>query len=461
MSAVLQGEEIAQASTAAAVPVASAAECRVVFPTSSPICPQEAVDSITASELLAHVQYLSDDERAGREAGTPGGQASGEYIAAQLRELRVPAAGPDREYFQPFGKGYRNVLAMIEGSDPEAANEVIVVGAHYDHVGHGSRKTEGAAAEIRNGADDNASGVAAALEIAEAMSQLARVPRRSLLFAFWDAEEKGLLGSRHWVTNPTFPVERVAAVINLDMVGRLRDNTLIVWGTASAPGWRELIANHNTSLNLLIDFRPKVLTKSDHYSLFVKGIPALFPTTGIHPQLHRPDDDVKLIDADGMQRVTQLVQRIAYDMADRSDRLSFREAARNELETNPAKKEELPAPRPTDENCRFGISCRREESEPNARVVVAVAADTPAALAGLAPADRICAVGDIWVTESLDLGRILADAAGPVPVIVERNGQFLTLSLDAERGTRKVPDVLDSTGDPRAVKEGPPPQTDP
>ena len=151
--------------------------------------------SITADDAARHVIALADDAFEGREGGTRGGRAAAAYIVDQIESLGYQPAGGDGSYYQAFGSGLRNILALLPGSDPTLAAEVIVVGGHYDHVGYGTQKNSfGPFGFVHNGADDNASGVAGLIELMEAVRQLPQAPRRSILFAFWDGEEKGLLG---------------------------------------------------------------------------------------------------------------------------------------------------------------------------------------------------------------------------------------------------------------------------
>ena len=169
-----------------------------------------ALDSITRSELQRHIEVLADDTFEGREAGARGGQAAAGYIARLLQQCELKPGGDRGSYYQAFNSSCRNILASMEGSDPQLGQEVIVVGAHYDHVGYGTqRNSYGPWGYIHNGADDNASGVAGLLELAQALSHLPQRPRRTILLAFWDGEEKGLLGSKHWVQTPTISLSRL------------------------------------------------------------------------------------------------------------------------------------------------------------------------------------------------------------------------------------------------------------
>ncbi len=156
-------------------------------------------------------------------------------MPASSRKRDSPAAA-EQGYFQDFDGASRNILGLWEGSDPALKQEVIIVGAHYDHVGYGTPSNSfGPIGRIHNGADDNASGTSGLLEIMEAIVRLEPRPRRTLLFALWDGEEKGLLGSKHWVAQPTLPLERVKLMLNMDMIGRLRDNRLEIGGSRIPP----------------------------------------------------------------------------------------------------------------------------------------------------------------------------------------------------------------------------------
>ncbi|MFQ5655505.1 MAG: M20/M25/M40 family metallo-hydrolase, partial [Planctomycetota bacterium] len=189
----------------------------------------EADFPVSAEEMLGHVHFLAHDRLRGRDAGSREEELAATYIAAELRKLGLEPAGDDGGWEQAFGlirvvraEGgprvekltSRNVLAWLPGSDESLAGEYIVFGAHFDHLGADG---EG---QIYNGADDNASGVAGMLAVARACARGAIRPRRSILFVAFGAEERGLGGSRHLVSHPPRPLERLAAMINLDMIGR-------------------------------------------------------------------------------------------------------------------------------------------------------------------------------------------------------------------------------------------------
>ena len=347
---------------------------------------RSAIVSVTSGDLQRHVAALADDTFEGREAGSRGGHAAGTYLARQLRALGLPGAGDDGGYFQPFGAGYRNVLAWVEGSDEQLKQEVILIGAHYDHVGYGTwQNSYGPTGYIHNGADDNASGTSALLEIAEAVAKYGPRPRRSLLLAWWDGEEKGLLGSEHWAEQPTVALRRVRLAVNLDMVGRLRNERLEVSGTRTAAGLRRLVAAQNRDIGLKLDFTWDVADNSDHYSFFKRSIPFLMFHTGLHKDYHRPSDDVERVNFQGMQRVSRLLLASVYAAANEPVLSGFRRAARREGQADRRRVERPLPPLPG----RLGVAWDPHDDHTAGVRVVRVVPGSAAERAGLQTGDRI------------------------------------------------------------------------
>ncbi|HPZ83040.1 MAG TPA: M28 family peptidase [Thermogutta sp.] len=352
-----------------------------------------ALHSITADELRNHVGFLASDELEGREAGMPGGQTAGEYLAAALAQYGLQPNGSNG-FFQDFGQGYRNVVAVLPGSAPELANEVIVLGAHYDHVGYGGkRNVRDYAGLVHNGADDNASGTAAILEIAQAATLLQRPPRRTLLFILFDAEEKGLLGSKHWTENPTRPLEQVKFMFNLDMVGRLRDQRVEVYGWRSSAGLRRLICQTNQGMNFDLDFSWRNRFDSDHAPFFRKSIPVLLLHTGLHDDYHRATDDFDKINYDGMEQIARWVFEMAVALADGDTAPGFRDKVNEDSDGKLREILEAPA----NWRDRIGIKVVSDQSTEAARQdgalrVEKVFFQTPAEAAGIQLGDRIIAV---------------------------------------------------------------------
>jgi hypothetical protein len=221
----------------------------------------------------------------------------------------------------------RNVVALLQGSDPLLRDQVVVVGAHYDHLGLGD---EGSAldgpGQVHPGADDNASGTAAVLEIAEAFATSSMRPKRSMMFAAFTGEERGLLGSEVLAAHPG--TRKVVAMINLDMVGRLNNGALEIGGAPTSPQWEETVnaANAAGGANgdrLVLTFPKRVVGNSDHASFLKKDVPALFLFTGMHSDYHRVSDTWDKVNVDGLVKVARLAFRVARLVADRPAPLAF------------------------------------------------------------------------------------------------------------------------------------------
>jgi hypothetical protein len=221
----------------------------------------------------------------------------------------------------------KNVVGVLEG-EGSLADEAVVVGAHYDHLGFGgSGSMSPGSKDIHNGADDNASGTAMMLEMVRRLSHRAEpLPRRVVFMAF-SAEERGLLGSKHYVEHPLFPIKDTVAMVNFDMVGRLNDaKELTLFGTGTSPGFDQLVLALATSQGLkpkLIEGTRAEFNASDHASFYKADVPVLFAFTGTHDQYHRPTDDSPLINAEGMARIANFGELVLLDIAQRPERPKF------------------------------------------------------------------------------------------------------------------------------------------
>ncbi len=378
-----------------------------------------AVNSITSDEARSVVDMLADDSFEGREAGSRGGRAAGNFLMKEMETHGLAPAGDGGTYLQTFRGSSRNILGLLEGRDPALKSEVLVIGAHYDHVGYGrATNSFGPFGYVHNGADDNASGVAGLLEIIEAVKQLPEAPRRSILFAFWDAEEQGLLGSYHWLASPTLPGRRVVAAINLDMIGRLRGSRLEVYGTRTMTNLRRIVSLANREAGLEINFDWKMKADSDHYPFFARGIPTLMFHTGLHSDYHRPSDDAHTINAEGIASVTQVVLLTALDLAQRDEVGAFREASRNEhpgLQAGLEQPSAAPGP-------RFGIPFEMR-GQPPQFVLLSPTPGYPAERAGLRPGDRFVQLNRRPIDSEQRFRLELLAAEGPTIFTVERPGE--------------------------------------
>ena len=388
--------------------------------------------SIQAADASRHVHALADDSFEGREGGSRGGRAAGAYIVQAIEKLGLQPAGDNGTYYQAFG-GMRNILALMPGSDPAVASELVVVGAHYDHVGYGNASNSyGPTGYIHNGADDNASGVAGLIEIAEAFQHMPSRPRRPILFAFWDGEEKGLLGSYHFLrARPAgLAAFKIVFSVNLDMIGRLRGERVEVYGSRTANGLRmaALEANRNARLELVYDW--EITDDSDHYPFIAAGIPTVMFHTGLHDQYHRPSDDTHLVNFGGIEPVARLTLDFVVALADDPNPpRAFRPECRAETPSHRRALESpaAEAPMPPGQKPRWGMGTRSDPGEPTAPVVVRVTAGSPMARAGVALGDRLIAIDGVAIENQADVLARLAAAGDRVVIDVDRKGRIVRL----------------------------------
>ena len=285
---------------------------------------------------MADITYLADDKLKGRAFGSPGEKKAGDYIAKRYDLVDLQPKGENGTWFQsltvknpsPHGvefaedpgqgsKTGRNVIAFMDNKAPYT----IVLGAHYDHLGMGAMGSlyMGEPA-IHNGADDNASGVAMILELAQ---RLEDVRKFNYLFIAFTGEESGLWGSNYFCDHPTIDLSSVTAMLNFDMVGRLNPATMkmAVNGTGTSPAWQELLMRANQE-GLDLSLGESGIGPSDHTSFYLEDIPVLHFFTGAHEDYHKPSDDVHLINAEGMDKIAALVERLITSM-DHSAKLAF------------------------------------------------------------------------------------------------------------------------------------------
>ena len=317
-----------------------------------------------------------------------------------------------------------NVIGRLPGRDPKLAQEAIVIGAHYDHLGRGG---EGSLAPdqrtaIHHGADDNASGTAAVIALAQAFAKAGGAPR-TLVFAAFGAEEMGLLGSAHYVKHPPFPLDRTALMINLDMVGRMRDGKLYVGGVDSGSGLRAVVGDAARDAGVTVEMRGDPFAPSDHTSFYTAGRPVLFLFTGAHADYHRPTDTWDKIDADGLRSVTALAARTIAAVAAAPTAPAYGSVAA-----------------PTSARPRgaygvfFGVIPLFGERTAPGVAISGVRAASPAERAGLQAGDVIVKFADVDVKTLEDLTFALRSKrpGDRVRVVVQRDGQTRELEATLE-----------------------------
>ena len=298
----------------------------------------DAPDPLVA-ELKRDVGFLASDSLGGRERGREGAFATAAFLAGQLRSLGwQPFEGAYRHEFEhrfrpkrSEEEELRRLQNVVAVSRPlRTGDAAVVLGAHYDHVGSGlSGGTFGPKGLIHNGADDNASGTAAVLHIARSLAR-DPLPARSrpVVVIFFDGEEGGLLGSRHFVAEHVAArPERFAAMVNLDMVGQLHRDVVYVWGEQTA-AFAPVLTRAGRRHALRLDRRAEHIKRSDHWPFFDAGVPYLMLHTGLHPRYHRPADDADQINYRGLARVTRATERIVRELADPSIDLTPRSVGR-------------------------------------------------------------------------------------------------------------------------------------
>ncbi|MCI0343424.1 MAG: M28 family peptidase [Planctomycetales bacterium] len=334
----------------------------------------------------------------------------------------------------------RNVVGILEGSDPAKRREFVVIGAHADHVG---RNEAGGAAdgndEIHNGADDNGSGTAGLLEIAEAFATCAVRPARSVAFLSFTGEELGLLGSYHWVRNPLIPLADTVAMVNLDMIGRSREGKCSVEGNVTAEAFPDLVRGRNAGIGLTLSFPKSVRPDSDHWPFIEKGIPTIMFFTGLHPDYHKATDDWDKINGEDAARVARLAFLCAADLASRPERLAY---------VKP--KGGMFAPQAPRGGVRLGIFSDQDFEGPGIRVTQLVPGG-PAEKAGLKPGDVVVKLAGRELKEIADLHEALGKlkSGDTSEVEVRRGAETLALKIEFAAAAGAAPAPADEQPRPR------------
>jgi len=312
-----------------------------------------------------------------------------------------------------------NVVGMIEGSNPVIKDEIVVIGAHYDHLGlggPGSGSREPSNLAVHNGADDNASGVAGIIEIAERINLDQTKPGRSVVVVAFGAEEMGLLGSAYFVEHPIIDMDKVVAMFNFDMIGRLNDEHSVAFGgTGTSLETEELLNKYLEEHDLKGSFSKEGFGPSDHAAFYAVDIPVFFISTGAHGDYHTPQDDIEFIDFEGQKQVSDLSYDLIMDVANRDQALTYQEAGAKTRSTRMNFKVTL------------GIVPDFTSTENNGLGVGGVRPDGPADKAGMQKGDLIVALDGMEVTNIYDyMARLKKLEAGKV------------ITVDVIRGDEKI-----------------------
>ena len=405
--------------------------------------PLRAQQVVQPPKLLDDVRFLSDDRLQGRITGSPGADSAAAYLARRFSQVGLqPAAGG---WFQNFTVGRdapaarqaqtgaligRNVIGILPGRDPVLRNQTVILGAHYDHLGLGGFGSldQDSTGIVHNGADDNASGAAALIQVAARLA--ASPPARTVVFIAFSGEELGLLGSAYYVKEPIYPLGATLAMVNLDMIGRLRNGRLIVYGARSAKEFPALLDSLNWYAGFDLKAQGDGYGPSDQSSFYSAKRPVLHLFTDLHEDYHRTTDDWQKVNYDGLKRVADFTLGLVTALANRHKPLTF---------------QDLPAPLPAQvsgpSNGTPGYGAYLGTvpdmtGSPGGVRLVGVRAGSPAEKAGLRGDDIITRIG---TTETPDL-QAMTDALrshqpGETVEILVRRGATVT-TLRATLGTR-------------------------
>jgi hypothetical protein len=361
------------------------------------VTPASAQSTEEAVALLNDVRTLADDELGGRLIGTPGADSAAAFLARRFRHAGLRRS--PKGWYQTFtvsrdapaavhagigGAVGKNVIGVLPGRDPELRNEIVVVGAHYDHLGPGrfGALDPDSAGRVHNGADDNASGSSALIHIAARLA--AAPPARTVVFIAFSGEEAGLLGSDYYVKNPVYPLTRTFAMVNLDMVGRLREDRLLVYGSATAAEFPALLDSLNAGAGFDLRASGDGWGRSDHSSFYAAGKPVLHMFTDLHEDYHRASDDWDKVNPDGLARVANFTAQVVRALADRRTPLTF-------VNVPP------PAPVASGSSAGYGAylgSIPDMSENPGGVRLTGVRAGSPAEQAGLRGNDIITGIGE-------------------------------------------------------------------
>ena len=324
----------------------------------------------------------------------------------------------------------QNVVALLSPPNLTDETEYVIVGAHYDHIGYGEigslagKDEEG---QIHNGADDNASGTAVVLELATTLSRIYREHpdkfNRGIIFALWSGEELGLIGSTHFVNHPIVPLEKVAAYLNFDMVGRLRDNKLILQGVGSSSVWTKLIEKRNIPIGFNLTLQADPYLPTDVTAFYPKGVPVLSFFTGGHEDYNRPTDDIETLNYDGLERISKLAHGIISDLISATERPEYVQVERSQSEEG------------SRDTLRAYLGTIPDYTTEGTGVKLSgVRAGGPADKAGLTGGDIIVEFGGQEITNIYDYTYAIdaVKIGEPVEVVVLRDGERVTLTVTPE-----------------------------
>jgi len=394
----------------------------VLFLTLLVACKTDSKENLRSISIEEDVVFLASDELEGRQTGSDGEAAAADYIALRFKNLGLEAKGT-KDYFQTFSfkpktDPHQEVNYTVKDGDStitgtnvigfidNKAENTIIIGAHYDHLGYGAEGSlfRGESQEIHNGADDNASGVAVMLNLVEKLKE--KNTGNNYLFMAFSGEEMGLLGSNYFTKNPTIDLTKANFMLNMDMVGRLKqDSTLAVYGVGTSPILKQVVKANNSKFKIIQ--KESGVGPSDHTSFYNSDIPVLHLFTGQHEDYHKPGDDTQKLNYEGMENISTYIFDIISDLDD-NGKLPFRKT-KNESEDVPRFKVGLGV---IPDYLYDGKGMR----------IDGISEDKPAEKAGLQKGDIVVKLGDSLVTDMMSYMRALStfDTGDKTKVTVKR-----------------------------------------
>jgi hypothetical protein len=407
-----------------------------------PAAAQTATSS-RAERVARDIRWLASDSLRGRKTGDAGNDSAAAYLARELRRLRLTPGGDSGTFFQRWTVGNSastrqagiaglrtaNLVAMLPGRG-RLRGQAVVVGAHFDHLGMGGMGSLNPdSVQIHNGADDNASGTAALLEVARVLA--GRRPRgdaRAVVFVLFSGEEQGTLGSTWYTGNPAVQMDSTLAMLNFDMVGRLREGRLLVLGARTATEWPALLDSVNGGR---FDLRASGdgWGPSDHAPFYARRRPVLHFFTDLHEQYHRPSDDAATVDADGIIRIADYAAELVQRLRTRPAGLTF---------------VDVPPPQPV---AAAGTGARPSlgtipdmTDEPGGVRLSGVRSGSPADSAGLRQGDVLIGLGTHAITSLQDFqNALMAHQPGDRVEVRYRRGEQTVAVMVTLGGTRPPP----------------------
>jgi Zn-dependent M28 family amino/carboxypeptidase len=403
--------------------------CSIILLLATSVSIQLSAQNFSPRAIQKHVNYLASDKLEGRGTGTAGEQKAAAYLIKQFKKAGLQPYGENGGFLQgyPAKKGLPPNITYVQTANVVGylnnnADRTIIIGAHYDHLGKGDQGSSLLANSngmIHNGADDNASGTAGLIELAKYYGKNGVTEKHNFLFIAFSGEELGLMGSKFYADNPTIDLQSATCMINMDMIGRYRDDKgVTIGGVGTSSFWEEnaLEIANETGINYNID--SSGVGPSDHTSFYLKDIPVMFLFTGAHQEYHKPTDDANLLNADGEAKLLQYITKVIAKL-DESPKIDFQ-------------KTKTPHARGTASSFKVTLGVMPDYAYDRGGLRLdGVQEDRPAFKSGIKTGDIILKLGDVEVKDIMDYMKALGkfEKGQTVKVTFKRGEEIITRDL--------------------------------